>query len=96
MSAAQASRSVQEVWEKAQVAEEVKKTLSAENWRETVRATCLKCGEGLPGMVKFCPSCGAKIEAAAHCTECGAKLAAGTKFCPECGTKAAAGSRDGA
>ncbi len=86
MSAAQASRSVEEVWAHAQMAEE-DKPLGAETWKETIVASCPQCGAALPGKVKFCPECGAKIGAAAHCTECGAKLAPGAKFCGECGTK---------
>jgi DNA-directed RNA polymerase subunit M/transcription elongation factor TFIIS len=87
MSAAQASRSVEEVWAHAAMAEEDKK-LGAENWRETIRATCPKCGAALAGNVKFCPECGAAIKSASHCTECGAKLQPGAKFCGECGAKA--------
>lgn len=59
MSAAQASRSVEEVWAHAAMAEEDKK-LGEENWRETIRATCPKCGVALAANVKFCPECGAK------------------------------------
>jgi hypothetical protein len=88
MSAAQASRSVQEVWAHACMAEE-DKPLGAETWKETIRATCPSCNEPLEGKVKFCPSCGAKIDAEAHCTQCGAKLPVNSKFCPECGAKSA-------
>jgi len=87
MSAAQASRSVEEVWAHAAMAEEDKK-LGEENWRETIRATCPKCGVSLAGNVKFCPECGANVKSASHCTECGAKLQPGAKFCGECGAKA--------
>jgi hypothetical protein len=99
MAAAQASRSVEEVWAHAAMAEE-DKHLSAADWRQGVRATCPSCEAALPGNVKFCPECGAKIQADAACTSCGAKLIPGAKFCPECGTKAgtapAAGRRKGA
>ncbi len=87
MSAAQASISVQEVWANAQMAEEDKK-LGAENWKETIRATCPSCGKPLQSNVKFCPDCGAKIAQKSHCTECGAKMEPGAKFCGECGAKA--------
>jgi len=87
MSAAQASRSVEEVWAHAAMAEEDKK-LGEENWRETIRATCPKCGASLAGNVKFCPECGASVKSASHCTQCGAKLQPGAKFCGECGAKA--------
>ena len=86
MSAAQASRSVEEVWAHAAMAEEDKK-LSAENWRETIHASCPKCEAPLAGNAKFCPECGEQLKKAAHCTECGAKLNPGGKFCPECGSK---------
>ncbi|MCJ7676097.1 MAG: hypothetical protein MUO35_00060, partial [Anaerolineales bacterium] len=43
MSAAQASRSVDEVWAHAKMAEEDKK-LAEGNWRETIVASCPKCG----------------------------------------------------
>ncbi len=86
MSAAQASRSVEEVWAHAAMAEEDKK-LAEGNWRETIQASCPECGEPLATNAKFCPSCGAKLKVNAHCTECGAKLQPNAKFCAECGTK---------
>lgn len=88
MAAAQASKSVEEVWAHAVMAEDDKK-LGEENWRGGVRATCPECGKALAANVKFCPECGAKIQQVAHCTECGAKLPPGAKFCGECGHKAA-------
>lgn len=86
MSAAQASRSVEEVWAHAAMAEEDKK-LGKEYWRETIRATCPECEEPLASNAKFCPNCGAKLKAANHCTNCGSKLEPNAKFCGECGTK---------
>ena len=86
MSAAQASRSVEEVWAHAAMAEEDKK-LSAENWRETIRASCPECGSPLATNAKFCPECGSKLKSTAHCTECGSKLQPGAKFCANCGNK---------
>jgi outer membrane biosynthesis protein TonB len=35
--------------------------------------------------MKFCESCGAKIEAPPACAKCGAPLTAGVKFCESCG-----------
>jgi hypothetical protein len=88
MSAAQASRSVEEVWAHAAMAEEDKK-LGKEQWRETIRATCPNCEAPLATNAKFCPECGAKLKGGQHCASCGAKLTPGAKFCPECGEKTA-------
>ena len=49
-------------------------------------AHCIACGQPLTPGARFCPSCGAKQEAAV-CRQCGAALQAGAKFCPQCGTK---------
>jgi membrane protease subunit (stomatin/prohibitin family) len=86
MSAAQASRSVEEIWAHAAMAEEDKHLDKAE-WRETIRASCPQCEAPLATNAKFCPECGFKLKGAIHCTECGAKLTPNAKFCPECGTK---------
>lgn len=86
MSAAQASKSVEEVWAHACMAEEDKK-LGEENWRETIRASCPKCEAPLATNAKFCPQCGEPVKRAVHCTQCGAKLEPGAKFCGECGNK---------
>ncbi len=48
---------------------------------------CSACGKSAPASSKFCPDCGAKIEAKKFCANCGNELALGTKFCPNCGTK---------
>ena len=86
MSAAQASRSVEEIWAHSAMAEEDKK-LAKENWRETIRATCPKCEAPLAVNAKFCPECGTKLKGADTCAQCGAKLTPNAKFCPDCGTK---------
>ncbi len=86
MAAAQASKSVEEIWAHAAMAEEDKK-LDTAHWREGIRATCPSCQAPLAQNAKFCPECGAKIEAE-KCAKCGAKLAPNAKFCPECGQKA--------
>lgn len=86
MSAAQASRSVEEVWAHAQMAEE-DKNLSAENWKEVIRASCPSCGGALEKNSKFCPECGEKLNLAKFCPECGEKLNDNAKFCISCGTK---------
>jgi hypothetical protein len=86
MSAAQASRSVEEVWAHAQMAEEDKK-LGKENWKDVIRASCPKCGCALEKNSKFCPECGEKLNSAKHCPECGEKLNPNAKFCMSCGKK---------
>ena len=53
--------------------------------------TCQKCGSPVTPGMKFCESCGAKIEASAVCPKCGAALAPNVKFCESCG--APTGSR---
>ncbi|HHT26069.1 MAG TPA: zinc ribbon domain-containing protein [Firmicutes bacterium] len=85
MSAAQASRSVEEVWAHAAMAEEDKK-LARENWRETIRASCPQCEAPLATNAKFCPACGTPLKAKDTCA-CGAKLTPGAKFCSDCGAK---------
>jgi membrane protease subunit (stomatin/prohibitin family) len=87
MAAAQASRTVEEIWAHSKVAEDDRAMLKDENWRAGVRATCPNCNAPLEKNVKFCPECGAAIKAEKFCVNCGAKLAAGAKFCAECGTK---------
>lgn len=86
MSAAQASRSVEEIWAHAAMAEEDKK-LSEGDWRTTIRASCPSCGKPLATNAKFCPECGAKLVDNSKCPECDAKVDPNAKFCPECGHK---------
>lgn len=92
MSAAQASRSVEEVWAHAAMAEE-DKHLAAEDWRETIRATCPNCEAPLAVNARFCPECGAELKAKMECSECGATLPPGAKFCPECGAPVSSAKR---
>ena len=47
---------------------------------------CPKCGSPVQPGIKFCESCGAKIESQPVCTP----LIPGTKFCESCGTPAGA------
>ena len=86
MAAAQASRSVEEVWAHAAMAEEDKK-LGTEYWREGITATCPKCEAPLAANAKFCPECGANLKQKELCSKCGAKLLPNAKFCGECGEK---------
>ncbi|RPI39738.1 MAG: zinc ribbon domain-containing protein [Methanoregulaceae archaeon] len=46
---------------------------------------CQKCGRPVAPEMKFCESCGAKIEALPACPKCGAPLAPDRKFCETCG-----------
>lgn len=87
MAAAQANRTVGEIWAHSKMAEADREMLQEKSWREGVRATCPSCNAPLAAKVKFCPECGARIEGEAHCTECGAKLEPGMKFCAECGAR---------
>ena len=48
--------------------------------------TCRNCGSPLKPGMKFCESCGARIEAPSSCPQCGATVAASAKFCESCGT----------
>jgi membrane protease subunit (stomatin/prohibitin family) len=87
MAAAQASRTVEEIWAHSKVAEDDRAMLKEESWRAGVRATCPNCNAPLEKNAKFCPECGAAIQNDKFCTNCGAKVKADAKFCPECGTK---------
>jgi membrane protease subunit (stomatin/prohibitin family) len=86
MSAAQASRSVEEIWAHAAMSEEDKK-LSKENWRETIVASCPKCGHSLEVNARFCPECGESLKKKEVCPKCNAKIQPNAKFCAECGEK---------
>jgi hypothetical protein len=86
MAAAQASRSVEEVWAHAAMAEEDKK-LDTAQWRENIRATCPKCETHLETNSKFCPSCGFNLKEKHVCPQCGEKLTENAKFCAGCGAK---------
>jgi hypothetical protein len=62
MSAAQASRSVEEVWAHAAMAQKDQK-LGKENWQETIRASCPQCEAPLAANAKFGPQCGTTLQA---------------------------------
>jgi len=87
MSAAQAARSREEIWAHAKMSAEDKQ-LSESNWRETIVASCPKCGATQQVNAKFCPACGADLRAAGKCPQCGTQLQPDAKFCSECGYKA--------
>jgi len=86
MSAAQASKGVETIWNNSQADAETQK-MAAGDWSQTIRASCPQCGVPLATTAKFCPECGAKLQIETKCVKCGAKLQPGTKFCSECGTK---------
>ncbi|WP_261304014.1 SPFH domain-containing protein [Paenibacillus andongensis] len=46
---------------------------------------CPKCGEHNQSGMKFCGSCGDKLQVTVSCTKCGSQVPAGMKFCGECG-----------
>lgn len=48
---------------------------------------CPKCNTSLRPGVKFCTSCGQKIEESTTCSQCGTPLKPGAKFCIKCGQK---------
>jgi hypothetical protein len=79
MAAAQASKSVEEVWAHAAMAEEDKK-LATEYWRETIRASCPQCEAPLSSNAKFCPECGAPLKVRENCPACGTKLTPGENY----------------
>lgn len=89
MAAAQASRTVEEIWAHSKMAEEDRSMLKDESWRAGVRATCPKCNAPLANNAKFCPECGTAISAEKSCSKCGSKIKPDAKFCPDCGTKQA-------
>jgi hypothetical protein len=87
MSAAQASRTVEEIWAHSRMAEEDRQMLKEKSWRAGVRGSCPNCEAPQVDNAKFCPECGTKINSEAFCQECGGKLKEGAKFCGECGVK---------
>ena len=87
MAAAQASRTVEQIWAHSQVAESDREMLKEQSWRAGVRATCPSCHAPLEANKKFCGECGAQIQLQEHCTDCGAVLIPGKKFCGECGAR---------
>lgn len=54
----------------------------------TPAGACPACGGDLPGAegVRFCPHCGAGLEAL-RCGQCGGEMAAGWRYCPFCGSE---------
>lgn len=86
-SAAQSSRTVEEIWAHSKMAEADREMLTEKSWREGMVASCPECEAPLPSNVKFCPEFGAKIKAEGKCPACGEKVIPASKFCPECGEK---------
>jgi len=86
MSAAQASKSVEEIWAHAAMAEE-DKHLALKDWRTTIVASCPECGEPQETNAAFCAKCGAKLKQGLKCPSCETILSPTAKFCPGCGAK---------
>lgn len=86
MAAAQADKSVEEVWAHAKMSAE-DKHLTEKDWREGIVASCPSCGAPQETNAKFCPQCGQDLKTGKHCTQCGAKLQPEARFCAECGAK---------
>jgi len=84
MAAAQADKSVEEVWAHAKMSEE-DNHLTELDWREGIVASCPACGAPQETNATFCPQCGKDLKAGQHCTQCGAKLQPEAKFCAESG-----------
>lgn len=87
MAAAQADKSVEEVWAHAKMSAE-DKHLTEADWRAGIVASCPQCGAPQETNAKFCPQCGADLQTGSFCTQCRAKLQPNAKFCAECGFKA--------
>jgi len=84
MAAAQADKSVEEVWAHAKMSEE-DNHLTELDWREGIVASCPACGAPQETNATFCPQCGKDLKAGQHCTQCGAKLQPEAKFYAESG-----------
>ena len=82
MSSIQVQATVRDAQEKANTVDYV----SAEEFNQTIIATCPHCGAKAGGG-KFCQECGKPLTTDKFCTNCSAKIEAGAKFCAECGTK---------
>ncbi|MET1232648.1 MAG: adenylate/guanylate cyclase domain-containing protein, partial [Candidatus Limnocylindrales bacterium] len=52
--------------------------------------TCRACGRELEPGTRFCPTCGAPVEAS--CDACGTVLPGDARFCPACGTPTGVGA----
>ena len=85
---------IEEIKAEIKKIQEEKETPAAE---ETVPAAsaCPACGTACAAGVKFCPNCGARLEAeppaqpAAVCPACGRENAPEVRFCRECGAQMA-------
>lgn len=57
--------------------------------QQNAQVVCTGCGAEVPKGVKFCPSCGVKVEiqvaGPTPCKGCGTEIPEGMKFCPNCG-----------
>lgn len=53
--------------------------------QENNSGTCPKCNNPITSGMKFCETCGAKIETPTVCRQCGAPVPPNVKFCESCG-----------
>lgn len=83
MAAAQAGKSVEEVWAHAKMSAG-DKHLTETDWREGIVASCPARGAPQETNAKFYPQCGQDLKSGKHCTQCAAKLEPNAGFCAEC------------
>lgn len=86
MAAAQAQHSRDEAFAHARMSTE-DKHLSENDWNDTKKASCPKCGATTKAHAKFCEECGEKLSSTIKCPGCSKELDSSSKFCPDCGSK---------
>jgi hypothetical protein len=85
--AAQAQVAVEQTWEKARGADQMR-GLDVQQAKLSAPSTCPKCQASLAAGARFCAACGNAVVAAAgpkFCSGCGTQLQSGARFCPQCG-----------
>ena len=84
VAAAQSQAARDQIWQKAAEQDQIKEVRMTPGAQVAV---CPSCGAKTRGSNKFCPECGASLQAKLICSKCGNEAEPGTKFCPECGNK---------